>query len=225
MLPNSPASHLSLIPSRHSSLKQLGEVRCAKTRNRVPSRSSVPASIRDNRATVGLAVEAGMAIASSAATENNVVKRIGIGVQQGVQETKSGLLGAKAGVVEKSDDTAECGGRAGGSLVALERTLVVDAVTWACVLVIFLHIVRKGVLLTETLGRNVRESTSVTVEVGLVLLAELVEVCLYSIVLVRGTLPVVGETTGGEESSSLVEVASRTNRGDKRAGSGILVRN
>ena len=92
-------------------------------------------------------------------------------------------------------------------------------------LVIFLHIVRKGVLLTETLGRNVRESTSVTVEVGLVLLAELVEVCLYSIVLVRGTLPVVGETTGGEESSSLVEVASRTNRGDKRAGSGILVRN
>jgi len=62
-------------------------------------------------------------------------------------------------------------------------------------------------LLTETLGRDVRESTSVTVEVGLVLLAELVEVRLYSIVLVRGTLPVVGETTGGEESGSLVEVA------------------
>ena len=188
MLPNSPASHLSLIPSRHSSLKQLGEVRCAKTRNRVPSRSSVPASIRDNRATVGLAVEAGMAIASSAATENNVVKRIGIGVQQGVQETKSGLLGAKAGVVEKSDDTAECGGRAGGSLVALERTLVVDAVA-------------------KALSADVGESTSVAVEVGLVLLAELMEVCLYGIVLVRGTLPVVGETTRGEESGSLVEVA------------------
>jgi len=89
-----PSAHLSLIPSGHSSLKQLGEVRCAETRNRVPSRSSVPASIRDNRAAVGLAVEAGMAIASSAATKNDVVERIGVGVQQGVQETKSGLLGS-----------------------------------------------------------------------------------------------------------------------------------
>jgi len=79
--------------------------------------------------------------------------------------------------------------------------------------------------LTETLCRDVGESTSVTVEVRLVLLAELVEVRLYSIVLVRGTLPVVGEATGGEESSSLVEIASRTNRGDEGACSGILVRN
>ena len=110
MLPNSPASHLSLIPSRHSSLEQLGEVRCAETRNRVPSRSSVPTSIRNNRTTVGLAVEAGVAIASGATTKNDVVERIGIGVQQGVQEAKSGLLGAKASVVEESDDTAECWG-------------------------------------------------------------------------------------------------------------------
>ena len=77
-------------------------------------------------------------------------------------------------------------------------------------------------LLTETLSGDVGESASVAVEVGLVLLAELVEVCLHGIVLVRGTLPVVGETTRGEESSSLVEVAGRTNRGDERAGSRVL---
>ena len=110
MLPNSPSAHLSLIPSGHSSLEQLREVRCAKTRNRVPSRSSVPASIRDNRAAVGLSVETGMAIASSATTENDVVKRIGVRVKQRVQETKSGLLGAKTGVVEKSNDATEGGG-------------------------------------------------------------------------------------------------------------------
>jgi len=77
-------------------------------------------------------------------------------------------------------------------------------------------------LLTETLGRDVRESTSVAVEVGLVLLAELVEVRLDGIVLVRGTLPVVGETTGREESSSLVEVAGGANGGNEGACSGIL---
>lgn len=61
-----------------------------------------------------------------------------------------------------------------------------------------------------------------TVEVGLVLFAELVEVGLDSIVLVAGTLPVVGEAAGGEESSSLIEVAGRADRGDKGAGSGVL---
>jgi len=134
----SPLPLLSLVPNRHSSLEQLGEVRCAETRDRVPSRSSVPASIRDNRAAVGLAVETGMAITSSATTENDVVERIGVGVQQGVQETKSGLLGTKAGVIEKSDDATKCGGRAGSSLVPLEGALVVDAVTWFEVS-IFLH--------------------------------------------------------------------------------------
>jgi len=129
-----------------------------------------------------------MAIASGATTKNDVVERIRVGVQQGVQETESGLLGAKASVVEESDDATKGGGRAGGSLVALERTLVVDAVA-------------------KALSADVGESTSVAVEVGLVLLAELMEVCLYGIVLVRGTLPVVGETTRGEESGSLVEVA------------------
>jgi len=51
-----------------------------------------------------------MAIASSATTENDVVKRIGVRVKQRVQETKSGLLGAKTGVVEKSNDATEGGG-------------------------------------------------------------------------------------------------------------------
>jgi hypothetical protein len=121
--------HLSLVPSRHSSLEQLGEVGRAQSRDRIPSRSSVPACVRDDRAAVGLAVEARMTIASSATTENNVVERIGVRVEQRVQETKSRLLGPQACVVKESDNSAEGGGGAGSALVALQGALIVDTVT------------------------------------------------------------------------------------------------
>jgi hypothetical protein len=70
-----------------------------------------------------------MTIASSATTEDNVVERIGVRVEQRVQETKSRLLGPQACVVKESDNSTEGGGGAGSALVALEGALIVYTVT------------------------------------------------------------------------------------------------
>lgn len=71
-------------------------------------------------------MESCVAVTASATTKNNVVERIRVGVQQGVQETKSRLLGPQTCVIEEGDDTTESRSGAGGTLVSLERTLIVN---------------------------------------------------------------------------------------------------
>lgn len=97
---------LSLVPGWGSSLQQLGEVGRTQSTDRVPSRSSIPARVRDDRATVRLAVEPGMAIAPGASTKDNVVQGVRVGVKERVQEAQGRLVGPEPSVVEKSNNTS-----------------------------------------------------------------------------------------------------------------------
>jgi len=96
-----------------------------------------------------------VAVTAGAAAERDVIERVRVLVQEGVEEAEGGLAGSQTGVIEETDDTAEGGGRARSTLVALQDTLVVDAVAVA-------------------LGGNVGEATTLGVVVGLEIVADLV---------------------------------------------------
>jgi hypothetical protein len=176
------------IPTRHRRLQQPRKIRCPQSAYGIPPSRRIPARIRDDRAAIRRPIEPRMPITPGASTEHHIVQRTRIRVQQWVQEAERRLARAESRIVEKSNDTAKCWCGARSSLVAPECALIVDAVS-------------------EALRRDVGKATAVAVEVGLVGLAEVVKVCLYCIVLIRGALPVVGEATGREESRGLVEVA------------------
>lgn len=193
------SNNLRPIPKRHSSLQHLGEVGSSPAGNGVPSLGRIPARIRDNGATVGLAVEPGQTITARATTLLDVVQHKWTdGVHPRVQESHGRKLGLETSVVEQCHDGSEGRSRSRRALEMTQSALVVHSVA-------------------NTLGSDIGEATAIAVEVGLELVSELSEVAFNGDGLPDGAGPVVGEAARGEKRRFLIEELSSAYGGDPGA--------
>lgn len=171
-------------------LLQLLKVRCTVTCGRVPTRSTVPCSARNNTTandrSAGLAINT---VAANGLTTSDIVQTlVPQKVDERIQESESGLSGRKTGIIQQRNDTSKDGRGSRGTSTGLEFAATNNLV------------IRK-----QTVGSNVRETTPLEVGVlgvvfngGLVQKTEVVPNCFF---LVPSTGEVSAEPTGAGSPS------------------------